>query len=137
MKRRILTMALIALTAAGAFALSASADSPKNPKANIQSGNFFCGANTALPVMGFTNYHRQGNTVSIEYHLKNGIPNSTYRVELWGNSCSFFGVVTTVTTNSHGVANGNGSITVPAASTRFFATAWGPNGYNDTPAVTR
>jgi hypothetical protein len=34
------------------------------------------------------------------------------------------------------VANGNGDVSVPAGSTRFFATAFGPNGYNDTPAVT-
>jgi hypothetical protein len=41
-----------------------------------------------------------------------------------------------LTTNPHGVANLTGSMTVPAASTRFFATALGPTGYNDTPAVT-
>jgi len=34
-------------------------------------------------VIGFTNYHRTGNTVSVEYHLKGAIPNSTYTVELW------------------------------------------------------
>jgi hypothetical protein len=135
--RRIVTMVMVALIATGASALSASAGSSNNPKADIQAGNGYCGADmTALPVVGFTNYHRTGNTVSIEYHLKNAIPNSTYIVELWGNTCSFFGVVTTITTNGNGVANGNGNITVPATSTRFFATAWGPNGWNDTPAVT-
>jgi len=41
-----------------------------------------------------------------------------------------------VTTNANSVANGNGSVDVPAASTRFFATSFGPNGFNDTPAVT-
>ena len=137
MKRRILAAVVVALAAVGAFALTASADSSNNPKADIQSGNAFCGADVpALPTIGFTNYHRQGNTVMVEYHLKNAIPNSVYQVELWGNFCSFFGVVTTITTNGRGVANGNGSLTVPAASTRFFATAFGPNGYNDTPAVT-
>lgn len=119
------------------LAMPAGAASGNNPKADIQAGNGYCGANVStLPVVGFTNYHRVGNRVSIEYHLKNAIPNSTYYVELWGDACSFFGLVTTVTTNSHGVANGNGSIAVPASSTRFFATAWGPNGWNDTPAVT-
>jgi hypothetical protein len=99
----------------------------EQPKADIQAGNGFCGADVAaLPVVGFTNYHRTGNTVSIEYHLKNALPDSTYIVELWGDACTFFGVITTVTTNGNGVANGNGDITVPAASTRFFATAWGP-----------
>jgi hypothetical protein len=127
------------MVVASVFALSSQslAESGNNPKADIQSGNQFCGADIpTLPVIGFTNYHRQGNTVSIEYHLKNGIPNSTYTISLWGNACTFFGNVTTVTTNGNGVANGNGSISVPAASTRFFATGLGPNGFNDTPAVT-
>jgi len=130
-------VAAAAVVALVVLALPAGAASGKNPKANIQSGNAFCGANvSSLPVIGFTNYHRVGNTVSVEYHLKKAIPNSTYVVELWGDSCSFFGVVTTVKTNSNGVANGNGSVAIPASSTRFFATALGPNGFNDTPAVT-
>jgi hypothetical protein len=141
-KKRFLAAAVIAALAFGTVALAlptlaAPAGSPKNPKANIQSGNQACGANLpALPVIGFTNYHRDGNTVSINYHLKKGIPNANYRVDLWGNACTFFGTIKTVTTNKKGVANGNGSITVPAGSTRFFATALGPNGFNDTPAVT-
>jgi len=135
--RRIVTLVTVALIAAGVSALSASADSSNNPKADIQAGNGFCGADVpTLPVIGFTNYHRTGNTVSIEYHLKGAVPNATYVVQLCGDTCSFFGVVTTVTTNSNGVANGNGSITVPASSTRFFATGFGPNVWNDTPAVT-
>jgi hypothetical protein len=135
--KKLLLTALVRLAVLGAVSLSARADSTNNPKAPIQSGSAFCGADvSALPVIGFTNYHREGNTVSSEYHLKNGIPNSTYQVQLWGDFCSFFGVVTTVKTNGNGVANGNGSVAVPAASTRFFATAFGPNGFNDTPAVT-
>jgi hypothetical protein len=136
-KKLLLTAALLSCAALAGVALSARADSANNPKADIQSGNSFCGADVStLPVIGFTNYHREGNSVSIEYHLKNGIPNSTYQVQLWGNACSFLGLVTTVKTNGNGVANGNGSLTVPAASTRFFATGLGPNGFNDTPAVT-
>jgi len=136
-RRQMFAVAAAAVVALVVLALPAGAASGKNPKANIQSGNAFCGANvSSLPVIGFTNYHRVGNTVSVEYHLKKAIPNSTYVVELWGDSCSFFGVVTTVKTNSNGVANGNGSVTIPASSTRFFATALGPNGFNDTPAVT-
>ena len=141
MKKRVLTVALAAAAVSALLVVSpivaARGDSPNNPKADIQAGNFFCGADlTAAPVLGFTNYHRQGNTVSINFHLKDATPNTSYRIELWGNVCSFFGIVTTVTTNSNGVANANGSLTVPAASTRFFATALGPTGYNDTPAVT-
>ena len=135
MRKGFLVATLVALITA-VSAPQAWADSPNNPKAPIQSGNFFCGADMpALPVIGFTNYHRTGDTVSVNFHLKDGIPNSVYRVELWGDACSFFGVVDTVTTNKKGVANANGSVTVPPTSTRFFAAGFGPNGYNDTPAV--
>lgn len=118
----------------GAFT-PAFADSGHTAKSDIQSGNAYCGAETPLPVIGFTNYNRVGNVVHVEYHLKNGIPDSTYYVQLWGDGCDFFGSVATVTTNDNGVANGNGDVTVPPTSTRFFATAFGPNGANDTPAV--
>jgi hypothetical protein len=134
-----LTATVVAMLGIGGASLTslAAAESDNNPKADIQSGNFFCGFDlTSAPVIGFTNYHRTGDTVSIEYHLKGAIPNATYTVSLWGDSCSYFGDVTSVTTNAKGVANGNGSITVPSSSTRFFATGLGPNGYNDTPAVT-
>lgn len=116
----------------------ATADSPDNPKADIQQGNLFCGADIpGLPVIGFTNYHRlDDTTVSVEYHLKQAAPNTTYHVELWGNVCSFFGNVVDVTTNKNGVANGNGTVTVPAGATRFFATSFDGVTFHDTPAVT-
>ena len=140
MRRRVLTGVLVTLVGVLGLFLTAStagADSPNNPKAPIQSGNAFCGFDfPELPVIGFANYHRQGNTVSVNFHLKGAIPNATYQVQLWGDFCSFFGVMTTVTTNKNGVANANGSLTVPAASTRVFATGLGPNGFNDTTAVT-
>ena len=120
MRIRVPTTALLALTMVVGLLLSsstlASGASPNNPQDDIQSGNLFCGADLpALPVIGFANYHRTGNTVSVNFHLKKAMPNATYQIELWGNACSFFGIITTVTTNANGVANGNGSLTVPAA----------------------
>jgi hypothetical protein len=153
MSKRLLAAALIALVATVVLlvssptvgarlaelesaGVSAAGSSPNNPQEDIQQGNFFCGADLpALPVIGFTNFHRTGNTVSINFHLRNAIPNATYQVSLWGAVCSFFGVVDTVTTNRNGVANASGSVTVPSLVTRFFATGLGPNGFNDTPAV--
>jgi hypothetical protein len=148
MRKRFLTATLIALVAAIGVLLSSptvgarpaigeSPGSENNPKADIQKGNGFCGADVpTLPVIGFVNYHRQGNVVSINYHLKNGVPNATYFVSLWGDACSFFGNVATITTNGNGVANASGSVTVPPTSTRFFATALETtSGFNDTPAV--
>jgi len=99
------TATLVALVAvSGLFSPAlAQADSANNPKADIQSSNAYCGADlTAQPVIGFTNYHREGNVVSVEYHLKGAIPNSVYSVELWGDLCSFFGSVDTITTNKIG-----------------------------------
>jgi hypothetical protein len=140
MRKRVLTGALVTLIGVLGLFLTAStagADSPNNPKAPIQFGNAFCGFDFPdLPVVGFANYHRQGNTVSVNFHLKGAPPNTTYQIELWGDFCTFLGVMTTVTTNKNGVANANASLTVPAALTRFFATGLGPNGYNDTTAVT-
>jgi hypothetical protein len=140
MRVRFPTAALIALTLVVGLLLAsatlASGASPNNPKADIQSGNSFCGIDLPnLPVIGFANYHRTGNTVSFNYHLKGAQPNAEYRIELWGDFCTFLGIVTTVTTNGNGVANASGSMTVSATMTRFFATGLGPNGYNDTPAV--
>ena len=136
MKRSRIVAFVAALVLALASAGIISADSGHTAKADIQAGNASCGFGTGFPVIGFTNYNRVGNTVQIEYHLKDAIPNAKYQVQLWGDFCSFFGNVELVTTNSNGVANGNCTVTVPAASTRFFATALGPNGFNDTPAVT-
>src|SRR5947209_4679205 len=101
MKKRFLTVALIALVAVIGILLSSPtagarpvwADSPasaSNAKADIQRGNLFCGADMpALPVIGFTNYHRVGNVVSITYHLKGADPNSMYLVQLWRDACTF------------------------------------------------
>jgi hypothetical protein len=130
---------IIAALAAASLALPAvaTADSAENPKAPIQENNFFCGADLPnLNVLGFTNYHRiDATTVSVNYHLRDAEPNTTYEVQLWGGVCSFFGVVETVTTNRNGVANGNGTVTVPEGVTRFFATSWDGSTFHDTPAV--
>jgi hypothetical protein len=136
-KKGVLAATLVVALMVVSPIVAARGESPNNPKADVQQGNNFCGADlTAAPVIGFVNYHRQGNVVSFQFHLKGAAPNTTYLIQLWGNACSFFGTTDTITTNSKGVANSNSSITVPAASTRFFATALGPTAFNDTPAVT-
>jgi hypothetical protein len=102
MRVRFPTAALIALTVVVGLLLSsatlASGASPNNPKADIQSGNGSCGADiTTAPVIGFVNYHRTGDMVTVNFHLKGATPNASYQVELWGDICSFFGVMGTVT----------------------------------------
>src|SRR5262245_13237627 len=114
-----------------------SAESENNPKQDIQEGNGFCGADVPeLPVIGFVNYHRTGDTIAIQYHIEKGRPNEDYRIQVWGDFCTFFGELGTIRTNKNGVANFNGTIEVPETTTRIFATAWNDNSFwNDTPAV--
>lgn len=149
MRKRFLTVALIALVAAIGVLLSSPTvgakpvygDSPgssNNPKEDIQENNNLCGADvTTARVLGFANYHRTGNTVTVNWHFKDGMPNFTYQIQLWRDFCTFHAVLGTITTNQNGVANLTASTTVPPTSTRFFATAFKPvpTFFDDTPAV--
>ena len=148
MRKRFFTVTVITLATAVGVLLSsptvgarpAVSDSPasaSNAKADIQEGNLGCGFGTGKPVIGFVNFHRLGNRVSINFHLKDGSPNTNYVVSLWGQGCSFAAFLGSTTTNQNGVANFTGSTTVPPALTRFFATGWGgPLFFNDTTTVT-
>lgn len=112
--------------------------SANNPKAPIQENNAACGADLpALRVIGFVNYHRTGNTVTINWHFKDAMPNFTYQIQLWRDACTFHAILGTITTNKKGVGNLTASVAVPPTSTRFFATAFKPvpGFFDDTPAV--
>ena len=131
----------VALAAAVGAPASVGAVSANNPKAEIQYGNFFCGADhPELPVAGFVNFHRSGNTVRLNVHIKHGLPKNDYLVQLWSGACVPLGSApATVTTNRKGVANANVRFAVPGAVTTFFATlldADGPVLYSDTTIVT-
>jgi hypothetical protein len=119
-------------------AQAGSNGSANNPKAPIQENNSFCGADLpALRVIGFVNYHRTDNTVKVNWHFKDATPNFTYQIQLWRDACTFHATLGTITTNKNGVGNLTASVTVPATSTRFFATASKPvpGFFDDTPAV--
>ncbi len=131
---RILLVAALLVAFAG-MSSTAMASSIKEP---IQEGNGFCGYNaTELPVIGSTKYSRKKNVVKFTYKITKGVPNSAYEVELWGNtpSCHDIATVATTVTNSKGKATVKAAVPVSAEETNFFATAWGPNGWNDTPEV--
>jgi hypothetical protein len=148
MRKSRIIAALAALPIAAALALgsagTAFAASDNNPQADIQQGNGFCGFNdTALPVIGFANYHRVGDTITVNYHIKDGRPDTVYHFSLWANpGCFPVGTLPDVTTNDNGVANANGDITLTGkntALTTFFATSWDLHPafeWNDTPNVT-
>jgi hypothetical protein len=139
--KRLLTVSVVAL---GIAASAAGAGNSNNPKADIQQGNSFCGANVpTLPVIGFVNYHRSadGATVSVNVHIKGAPAGDTYYVLLYTNTCSYVGGYpnNVITTNSNGVANANLDFTVNPSSTGFFVSLYQPTGpvfFSDTPSVT-
>jgi len=134
---RVALLALATLAMGSLLVSTASAASDNNPKADIHQSNGSCGTSSAGTVIGFTNFHRTGDVVSVEYHLKDAPPDTTFTPALWGDVCSSFGSGPAITTNDHGVANANFDVTVPHGSTRFFATSFsGSTGFNDTTAVT-
>ena len=97
-----------------------------NAKARILATNGACGAsNPALKHIGFVNFHRVRNTVSMNVHLKGARPHARYNVFLFENAPRFChlidGRLGTVRTNGEGVGNGHLKVMVPANATKFFA----------------
>ena len=133
----------VAVLALGAAPVAAESDN--NPKADVQQNNSFCGADLpANPVIGFANFHRSGETVTVNFHLKGAKPNTTYWIQLWTGCTGYLGPgpfpgTEEVVTNKNGVANGYISVNVPSAITLLFATAYDPTDapfpWSDTPAV--
>jgi hypothetical protein len=113
-----------------------------NAVASSLEGNGACGASIPVPSIGFVNFHRLGNDVTLIVHLEHGSPDTTYNVFLFGNECSDIdGNLGTVVTNGAGVGNGKVEVTVPAGDTEFFADpTTAPNPHtgtsNDTTIVT-
>jgi hypothetical protein len=136
--RRSSAALLAAGMAIASLGIGAAADSPNNPKADVQRGNQACGEDRSYEAMGFVNYHRTGDRVRVQFHIKDGEPNRTYHVQLWewnsgSFACNFVGPFLAeqsfpwgkeVTTNRKGVANANISVEVDPSWTRFFAAAW-------------
>ena len=115
--------------ASKAFAVSAAASAvatAHNAKARILATNGACGgSNPALKHIGFVNFHRVSNTVSMNVHLKGARPHAMYNVFLFENAPKFChlidGRLGTVRTNGEGVGNGHFKVMVPANATKFFA----------------
>jgi hypothetical protein len=116
----LMTAVLAVPTAASA------ATEAHNAKAPILAHNGACGASKpALKHIGFVNFHRVGNTVSLNVHLKGGNPHARYNVFLFENAPKFChlidGRLGTIRTNGAGVGNGHFKVLVPAKTTKFFA----------------
>lgn len=149
MKRRLLILFVILIGALSVGVAVASGDDADNATATSWAGKGDCGSPVTAPytAIGFVNFHRVGNTVRLNVHLKDAQPDATYNVFLFANPpCGPAGLITggslgTVTTNDQGVGNANVEVTVPAGDTGFFAdptTSSSPftPGQNDTTTVT-
>ena len=146
MRWRALAGVLVSALGMGGASMCAVAlaDNASNAKAGIYLDKADCGGpNTSgYQQAGFVNYHRVGDTVTINYHLKGASPGATYYVWLVTTPCPTHGPAPlgTVTTNDNGVGNGVFSATVPSGDTEFYATsATNPNAappYNDSVFVT-
>ena len=137
--RRIIAALLLSGSLLGAIATHAFAAS--HARVSTFEGKADCGSpNTNFPIIGFVKFHRFGNTVDINYHLKNAAPNTTYTVELWQPTpCSLLATVGSVTTNQKGEGDRKFETTVSPTSTQFFATSTAPSPlpfFNDTTTVT-
>jgi hypothetical protein len=133
MKRRLCNFAILPalmlglMAAVSAVPAAASATTKAhNAKAPILAGNGDCGqSNPALKHIGFVNFHRVRNIVSLNVHLKDARPHSRYNVFLFENAPRFChlidGRLGAVSTNGEGVGNGHFKVQVPANATKFFA----------------
>lgn len=136
--------AIAALGTLGAAAPAMAAANPaSNANADLYSGNAFCNGaqvKTQANDVGFANFHRSqdGTTVSVNYHLKNAAPNTTYTVWLYEGFCNFDATLGTVTTNDQGVGNANFTDVAVGnvADTSFFTYSAGGLQNAESAAVT-
>jgi hypothetical protein len=136
-------LTLLGAGALAVMALAAGVASAKAVKAtaNIQGGNFACGANIESdPVLGTVKFVRKENVVKLVVKLAKGEPETVYKVQLADGFCGELGQVAEFTTNKKGVGHAKGTIAVPPEETEFFADV-DPFGFaiepgNDTPHVT-
>jgi hypothetical protein len=104
---RFVTAGAVATTAllVGLGPTAANAAPAANANAPLDTSS--CGTGSA-PNVGFVNFHKVGNTVSLNVHLKDAQPNTTYQVALnerIPGGCAGAGGAS-ITTNSNGVGNG-------------------------------
>lgn len=129
MKNKLLCAAAIAalLTVPcfglGAGVASAATNANGSP---LYQNQFFCGGaqNLTQTTDGFVNFHLTGTTVTMNYHVKGGVPNATDSV--WGYDGRYCNPVFlgTFTTNANGVGNADFSFTVNPGATSVYTFAF-------------
>jgi hypothetical protein len=123
-KQRLALILLALVVFAGSPVSAAS-----NRKGDIQSGNSTCGGvDLGLPDIGDVIYHRNGGRVSINVHVKHGVPGARYGFALYHGFCTFEGDAGVLATaNKRGVANIEAKFHLSAganADTTFFGNVY-------------
>jgi hypothetical protein len=135
---RGLRAALVAMTLGVALLVpavtNAAAPAKWTATAQFQFGNGSCGADQpALPILGDVSVTKRAQTIELHVVL-DGSPaaaNTTYELYLYTGGCSQLADMGPVTTDAFGVADVTRHVKTGTVTT-FFATLWGPNGWNDT-----
>ncbi len=122
-------LTLLLTLSAGALR-PASADVADSAKATVypetvvnfhnQDPDFcFNGADPQNQTNGFINVYRDGNTLTVDFHLRGAAPNASYQINL---SCQV-GDIATLVTNKDGVGNVTFSRNVSPGETQFVFDA--------------
>jgi hypothetical protein len=127
-----LKMGLAALAAVAAVAFMPAVVAGASANANgttLYTNNSYChGAfDTSQPTAGFVNFHVDGTTVNLNYHVKGGRANGTEYVYGYDSFCHFDAYLGSFTTNSNGVGNADLSYTVPAGTTEVWTFGYDCN----------
>jgi hypothetical protein len=130
--------AVLAATSTAALAADNASDTP------LYANSYTCdGAQPAAQVAanaeGHVNFHLTGNTVTLNYHIKDGAPGATYYVFGYDSSCHYDAYLGSLVTNSNGVANADYTYSIPAGATTVWTVAYtfAPGFIGvETPAVT-
>jgi opacity protein-like surface antigen len=129
--RKILFAAAMAVAALTGTAMAAApALAATNGQGALYSGNAFChGAQIQNPANanGFVNFHlaNDGTSVTLNYHIKGALANTTYYVYGYEGFCTFKAFLGQLTTNSNGVANADFSYSVDPGTTEVWTFSFG------------
>lgn len=105
---------------------------------DVPSSSCFAPPATGTPDQSFAIINRNpaGNEVTVQVQLKDALPNTTYRVEIWVNGCDQVDFYR-VTTNNQGNENARLLGGVPGGTTNdVVLTARAPGDSKQTPKVT-
>jgi hypothetical protein len=135
----IATLAVTA-TASAALAADNASDTP------LYANSYTCdgaqpSAQTAANAEGHVNFHLDSatNTVTLNYHIKDGAADATYYVFGYDGACHYDAYLGSLVTNANGVANADYTYTIPAGATTVWTVAYtfAPSFIGvETPAVT-